>query len=263
VLWRTGRTEEALQAYQALQAQTRSASVEISLGSLKRELGRVDQAIAHYEAALEMEPYLESAWQPYLRTLFATGRDEALTQGLRTALERRPDFGTARVISAMVALEAGTPGAAQALAEAIDAHPDEPGARTLLAGLARKAGELETAERLLREELSLPRPQPGVRMALIEVLATRKDHAAQLAELDIVLRSSPRDPVMLHARAQALFNLKRHEDALAATRTCLEAAPAAADCKLLEANALKKLGKEAEAQAAWQEARAMKGLPPQ
>ena len=68
---------------------------------------------------------------------------------------------------------------------------------------------------------------------------------------------------MLHARAQALLNLGRHEDALAATRTCLAAAPRSADCKLVEANVLKKLGRDAEAQVAWEAARSLKGLAPQ
>ena len=59
------------------------------------------------------------------------------------------------------------------------------------------------------------------------------------------------------ARAQALLNLGRHEDALAATRTCLAAAPRSADCKLVEANVLKK-PEDAEAQ--WPEAaRSLRG----
>ena len=263
VLWRTGRLPEALAAFERLNAQTRSAGVEVSLGSLKRELGRIDEAIAHYEAALVLEPYLENAWRPYLRTLYAVGREDALIAALQTVRDRRPELGTAQVLAAMVAVERGGNGAEAVLERILESHPDEPGARALLAAQARKRGDLEAAARLLRAELELPRSQPAVRMALIEVLASQKDHEGQLAELDRILAEMPGDPVMLHARAQALLNLGRHEDALAATRTCLAAAPRSADCKLVEANVLKKLGRDAEAQVAWEAARSLKGLAPQ
>ena len=262
VLARRGRVPEALAAFDALNAQTRSAGVEISLGSLKRELGRVEEARAHYEAALELEPYLDSAWRPYLRLLHQTGEQEALIEALLLVRERRPDLGTAQVIAGLVALERGGEGAERALAAASAAHPEEPGARVALAGEARKRGDLYTAARLLREELELPRGGPAVRAALVEVLAAQKDYAGQLEQVDRLLVSLPDDPTMLHARAQALFNLGRYRDALVGCRTCLGAAPLDANCKLLEANVLSKLGRSEEAEAALVDARRMKGLPP-
>ncbi|MEC8423194.1 MAG: sulfatase-like hydrolase/transferase, partial [Myxococcota bacterium] len=258
VLWRTGRATEALEAFERLNAQTRSAGVEVSLGSLKRSLGRTEEALVHYEAALEMEPYLETAWRPYLRTLFSAGREDALLDALEAVRERRPELGTAQVIAAMVALERGASGAERVLSAVSQTHPDEPGARTLLAARARRRGDNERAIRLLREELALPTGLPGVRMALVEVLASEKRYAEQLEELERVLQDTPGDPVVLHARAQALFNLDRYEEALSAAAACLDITAVGADCKLLQANALKKLGRDAEAEAAWRAARALK-----
>jgi arylsulfatase A-like enzyme/Flp pilus assembly protein TadD len=261
VLARTGRVPEALAAFEALNAQTRAAGVEISLGSLKRDLGRVVEARAHYEAALELEPYLDAAWRPYLRLLYQTGQEEALIEALMLVRERRPELGTAQVIAGLVALERGGEGAERALAAASAAHPDEPGARVALAGAARKRGDLDTAERLLREELELPRGGPAVRAALVEVLAAKKDYAGQLEQVERLLTAVPDDPTMLHARGQALFNLGRYDDALAGCQTCLGAVPQDANCKLLEANVLSKLGRPDEAKAALEDARRMKGLP--
>ena len=263
VLTRKGRVPEALAAFEALNAQTRSAGVEVALGSLKRDLGRVEEAQAHLEAALELEPYLDAAWRPYLRLLYQTGQEEALIAALQTAHGRRPELGAAQVIAGMLALDRGGVGAERALAAASAAHPGEPGARVALAGEARKRGELAAAERLLREELDLPRTPPAVRAALVEVLAARKDFEGQLAEIDRLLLAMPADPTMLRARAQALFNLGRHDAALLACARCLDAAPRAADCKLLEANVLSKLGRAGAAQAALAAAREMKGLPPE
>jgi tetratricopeptide (TPR) repeat protein len=262
VLVRKGRVPEALAAFEALNAQTRSAGIEISVGSLKRDLGRTAEAQAHFEAALELEPYLDTAWRSYLRLLHQTGQQEALQDALVLVRDRRPDLGTAQVIAGLLALQRGGEGAEQALMAASAAHPQEPGARVALAGLARNRGELDTAARLLREELDLQRPAPAVRAALVEVLAAKKDYAGQLEQIDLLPAVVRVEPVMLHARAQALFNLGRYDDALVGCGACLQAAPESARCKLLEANVLNKLGRSAEARAALAEARRLKGLPP-
>ena len=172
-------------------------------------------------------------------------------------------MGTAQIIAGMLALDRGAKGAERVLEAALVAHPNEPGPRVALAGRARERGDLDRAEALLREELALPVRPPPVRAALIEILARQKDHAGQLEQLDRFLAEVPGDAVMIHARAQALFNLGRHEDALLGCETCLSVAPRSAACRLLQANVLSKLGRETEAAAAFAEARALKGLRPE
>ncbi|MFT4975733.1 MAG: Flp pilus assembly protein TadD, partial [Myxococcota bacterium] len=57
------------------------------------------------------------------------------------------------------------------------------------------------------------------------------------------------------------FNLGRHEDSLVVSLRCLGLDPGAARCKLIEANALMKLGRVDEAHEAHREARVLAGLP--
>ena len=60
----------------------------------------------------------------------------------------------------------------------------------------------------------------------------------------------------IHARAQALFNLQRYDEAGQALTRCLSLEPQSPGCLLLLANVYKKQGKEAEAMATFEEAKA-------
>ncbi len=258
VLMRKGDRAAARAQLEALAADHPSAMVEIQLGVLDMEAGRADAALARFEAALAMEPYLDAAWRPYLRALASLGRLEALDAALARAAERRPNLGTAAVLRALRAVQRGELGAEAQLRAAVDAHPDEPGGNLAVGQLDARKGDFAAAEaRLLAEVAAVPR-DPTPRKLLVEHYARQRDYAAQLLQIDGVLPLAPRDATLVHARAVALFNLGRYDESLAATTDCLQLDPRSANCKLMEANALKKLGRNDDAQAAFEAARAWK-----
>ena len=262
ILLRRGDPDTAFAELAALYAERPSAQVAVTMGMIRLEQGDLEGGLARLREAIDREPFLDSAWQPYLRTLAVTGRSEQLDAALSEARAQGAATGTVAVLSAAQAALTD-PGAAADLEAAITAYPDEPIGRLVLAGARRAAGDDNAAEELLLDEISLTPWAPQPRHALVELLAEQQRSAEQLEALDALIKLVPPDAVLLHARAQALFNLGRHDDSLAACRTCLALDERAALCKLLEANALKKLGQDEEARAAYVAARALAGLPPE
>ena len=74
----------------------------------------------------------------------------------------------------------------------------------------------------------------------------------------MLLKVQPNNAENLAAQAQALYNLKRYAEAVAPVNACMELEPKNADCKMLQANVLKRTGKTREADAAYQEALKLK-----
>jgi tetratricopeptide (TPR) repeat protein len=64
----------------------------------------------------------------------------------------------------------------------------------------------------------------------------------------------PPDALTWHSKAQALFNLQLYPESKVAIDACRKVAPEYPACALLEANVLKKLGKEEEALVAYDRA---------
>ncbi|MCK6505785.1 tetratricopeptide repeat protein [Myxococcota bacterium] len=70
-----------------------------------------------------------------------------------------------------------------------------------------------------------------------------------LALADRLLKDSPDDPELLHARGVALFDLGRLDEARSEVEAALVKAPEQPDLLLLLANILRKQGHQAEAEA--------------
>ena len=66
-----------------------------------------------------------------------------------------------------------------------------------------------------------------------------------------------------HSLGQALFNLKRYDDAANAVQECMRLDPNYAGCVMLWANVLQKLGKESEAKQAYEQALKLRKEHPQ
>jgi Flp pilus assembly protein TadD len=103
----------------------------------------------------------------------------------------------------------------------------------------------------LEEELRLFPPALPTRRVLVEIYAGQKRYDEQLAQLEIIRGREAPSPETLHSVAQAQFNLKKYPDAEKTVNACRALAPRYPGCALLEANVLKKLGRDAEAQAAY------------
>lgn len=94
----------------------------------------------------------------------------------------------------------------------------------------------------------------------MELYASQQRYEEQLAQLDVILKFEPSDPLNLHARAQSLYNLKRYDEANEAVNACITVAPANANCAMMQANVLNKLGRKPEAEAAYARALELRKL---
>ena len=130
-------------------------------------------------------------------------------------------------------------------------------------GLIRRSqGRSNEAEQFLSDEIRLHPPAIPARRAMVEVLAEQRRYTEQLTQLDAIEKIEPPNPLTLHSYAQALFNLKRYPEAAKKVDACIAERSDYPGCMMLKANVLKKLGKEAEAQAAYLEALKMVGQNP-
>ena len=93
-----GRTAEARKQLMQLAAQyPKSAEIEGSLAYLEEQSGEKDAALAHYRAALALNPAGWSAYWNYARFLDDNGGDlEPRVQALQDALQRGADLSEAR-----------------------------------------------------------------------------------------------------------------------------------------------------------------------
>jgi Flp pilus assembly protein TadD len=72
--------------------------------------------------------------------------------------------------------------------------------------------------------------------------------------LEALRAAEPPNVPTLHSTAQALFNLKRYAEADPVVDECMALAPEYPACAMLKANTLAKLGRRADAEAAYRHA---------
>ena len=127
--------------------------------------------------------------------------------------------------------------------------------RERLGGLHREA------EELLLDEIYNNPPSAPARKQLVEVYAEQQRFAEQIEQLNVIISVQPPDHLDFHSRAQAHFNNMAYELAMEDIDRCSKIAPNYAPCVMLEANALKKMGREAEAEAAYLRALELRARP--
>ncbi len=255
LLWRSGELEAAREAFEEVEREHPSSATKGLIGQLSLSMGDLEGGLALLEAALETDPYLASAWVPYLHALFITGDLPRLEVQAARAADLLPNSAEIQGMQGLaLALRGDDEGAEALLSDALSRNPEQPFLAYALGKLYQERGQLEEAESLLRQEVrTMPRSLPA-RMALVEIFAAQKRYAEQLAQLDAIVSLQQPSVLTMHSRAQCLFNLRRYDEAYVDVRQCVSAAPDYPACAMLEANVLSKLGRAAEAEAAFQRA---------
>lgn len=258
VLGRAGRHEEARAELLAIDALRPSANTKNALGAQSLARGDLTDAQQRFAEALEIDPFLATAWSGRLQTLFLLGETARLRSALIEATGRIPGLPAADVIEAVLLGLRGESTRSAALLSGVAqrAGPYQPFYHLGLGLVAALQGEADRAEDLFTEELRLYPPAVPARKELVKLYAGQLRYADQLAQLDVLVHLQPRDTLNIHARAQALFNLQRYDEAGQALTRCLSLEPQSPGCLLLLANVYKKQGKEAEAMATFEEAKA-------
>lgn len=165
-------------------------------------------------------------------------------------LAARPTANNIAALRGILLFDGGNAKDAEALLRqaAKDSRPRE-GVCQRLGAMALGAGVLKDAVRWLEREESLHGPSPRTDRLLLVVLGRMGEEERALALADRLLKDSPDDPELLHARGVALFDLGRLDEARSEVEAALVKAPEQPDLLLLLANILRKQGHQAEAEA--------------
>jgi tetratricopeptide (TPR) repeat protein len=156
-LLQKGRTDEALAHYnQALELDPNYGEAHYNLANALVRLGRVDEAIAHYEKAVELNPNNAMAYYNLGSVLVQNGREkEGITQ-YRKALELDPNNAGAHNNMGAALLRLGNLDEAMAhYFKALELNPGNPEANYNLANALVQKGRFEEAVNYYKNALRL------------------------------------------------------------------------------------------------------------
>jgi len=231
VLWDLKRREEAEQASRrAVELEPKNAGLWSNLGLALSALGRPEQAEHAYRNALELEPKDGACWNALGRVLVELRRLQEAAESVRKAVELKPGNAGYWANLGHLLLEVGPSDEAERVwARALELHPKELAAcgvhlleLRLRRGVDRRAivGEAEQwIERSGREARVL---------YVMASLVARLDLKEGLAQAEVWAREAcekERGWGAANALAWVLAAQARWEEALAASRVVLDAAP--------------------------------------
>jgi tetratricopeptide (TPR) repeat protein len=173
-LMQKGRMDEAITHFQkALQINPDNAVAHNNFGNALSQEGRVDEAITQYQKALRIDPNLALAHINLGLVLFQQGKvDEAITQ-YQEALEINPDYADARVSLGNFLLQKGrVDEAITQYQKELQSKPGNAKAENNLGNALLQKGSVGGAIAHFQKALELEPAQPTVQNNLAWLLAT-------------------------------------------------------------------------------------------
>ena len=260
-LQRSGRLMEAERLYlQALAEEPRDFTARHLLGVTRAQAGRMDEALADIEAALELRPDDAEAVLNRANVLKSLNRLEAALAGFDRALALKPHWPQAEnnrstVLQTLGRHDEALAGYDRALAvqpEYVEALNNR---GSVLQDLRRPAEALAAYDQALRLA-------PGFATAFNNrgsVLVELKRFADALSCFDRALALRPGDAQVLNNRGNALQGLLRYDEALAAYDQALALKADYAEALNNRGAALQQMKRHEEALAAFDRALSMPG----
>jgi tetratricopeptide (TPR) repeat protein len=207
-LFQKGSVDEAIAHFQtALQIKSNYADAHNNLGTVLLQRGRVDEAITHYQTALQIKPDHAEAHNNLGTALFQKGSvDEAIAQ-CQAALQIKPDYADAHDNLGNALLQKGSVGEAiTQYQKALEIEPGFPAAQNNLAWVLATCSQA-----------SLRNGNKAVELA---------QRANQL--------TGGENPAILHTLAAAYAEAGRYNDAMQSAQKAIELAKAARQQDLAE-----------------------------
>jgi Flp pilus assembly protein TadD/mono/diheme cytochrome c family protein len=196
-----GRHEDAVRHFRAALALNDAyPATHQSLATTLALMGRDEQAVVHYEAALALRPDDADAHNNAGVVLARLGRSDAAEAHYRSALRIRPGDARARTNLAVLMVRLGRDeDALAAFAAVLDAHPGHDPALRGLADVAARRGQGVALDQLRAALATAPDDLAARRYRIALALAElgRVDEAAR--QLEAVLALRPDDPAAARA----------------------------------------------------------------
>lgn len=216
--------------------------------------GRLQEARATLEQAVEIAPDFVALWNSYGSLLDDLGEGEKAVEAQQRAVALSPT-NDHLINLGIIATNAGQLAVAEdALGKAIRSAPAVARGWSVLALLEQKKGNPETAAELYRRAIALDAEDVRSRHNLATLLreADRTDEA--LEEAENALRQGPVPPETATLRAHLLVDANRPEEAAAEYQNILGQVPEQLDAHETLASLLPQLGRSSEALAAYRAA---------
>jgi protein O-mannosyl-transferase len=226
-LMHAGRIDEAVAHFQrSLEIEPNNVSAHSNLGDGLSQLGRTDEALAHYNRALEIDPLNIAAQNNLGAALLQLGRIEEAVPHLQKALEANPGFARARINLGTAYLQAGrTDEAVAQFNEALVADPGNFSTITDLGAAFVQKGQLEQALTQFQRALEI---NPNFATALTDLgnVLLQQGHLDEaIARYQKALLVDPNSAVTHNNLAFALLQKGRLDAAIAHYRRALEIRP--------------------------------------
>jgi tetratricopeptide (TPR) repeat protein len=243
IAWQQGRLDEALAGFDAMVRLVPTAESHFQRANVLKALGRRDEAITAFDAALDRNPAFAEAHLNKGNSLLDAGRAEAALVSFAAALKAKPSYVAALNNTGNALLALGRPREALAYYDsALAAQPD------LAQAHHNRANALQALERL-EEAVAGYDHAIGLKPDYAEALCNKGNALQKMgAFLDAVtwydqaLTLEPDHAEALANRGNAFANLGRDPQALADCRRVAELRPDWPDARYRLAVALLRMG---------------------
>jgi tetratricopeptide (TPR) repeat protein len=245
------RPAEALETLARLEAAHPSYSrLFQERGHCFAALGNPAAALTAYLQAVNINPALPASWNAASILFRAAGRaEEAQTAASHVA--KLKNLPGAVVTATSMFADGETYEAERLIREFLKTHPNDVEAMRLLARIGLKLEVLDDAEFLLESVLAFAPDYHLARFDYVRVLLQRHRNAKALEQSKILLRAEPENRDFRAVYATSCLSLADYDEALRVYRELAEEAPEAPNLHLSIGHALKTLGRQQEAIAAY------------
>jgi tetratricopeptide (TPR) repeat protein len=171
-----------------------AASAHLALGDQLSGQGKMNEALAEYRRAVQIEPDNVEAHRQLSRLLFQKGDLTAAVGESREVARLAPgDAGVRLNLGLALYFQGDLAGATREYREALRLKPDDPGAHALLAAALKRSGELNAAMAEYREAVRLNPSFAAAHHDLGALLEAEGDRQNALAEYREAFRLNPHD----------------------------------------------------------------------
>lgn len=186
------RTEALLIYHEVKERSDRNPAVELQLGHLCKEIGDIDEAVMHYEIAVEEVPD-NAQLLSVLGTSYLHAHElEKALEALERAVELDPDIVDAQHgLGAYYMRRLDYENAIGPLEHACELRPRDVGVRINLASTLEKLDRHDEALSHINRALQLDNKNPNAHLVMIEILSRTGDMAGAQKQAEKLVRLQP------------------------------------------------------------------------